>query len=78
MKISVNLASPPDREKLVAEIMCDGEQWAEVHQEKTELTLEVYPRQDGQPWMLSFEDMVAALQLAKSRLAGESKKAPNQ
>ena len=70
MKISVNLASPPDREKLVAEIMCDGEQWAEVHQEKKELTLEVYPRRDGQPWTLSYDEALAALQTAKNRLIG--------
>jgi hypothetical protein len=70
MKISVNLVSPPDRERLVAEIMCDDEQWAEVHQETAELTLEVYPRRDGQPWRLSHQEAVAALQLAKSRLIG--------
>ena len=73
MKIIVNLASPPDRKKLVAEIMCDHEQWAEVHQEKKDLTLEVYPRRDGQPWTISYEEALEALQTAKSRLIGGSK-----
>ena len=73
MKIRVNLISPPDREKLAAEIMCDDEQWAEVHQEKKELSLEVYPRQDGQPWRLSYDEALAALQAAKRRLNGDSK-----
>ena len=70
MKITVNLASPPDREKIVAEVFCDDEQWAEVHQEKKDLTLEVYPRRDGKPWALSYDEALAALQLAKSRLIG--------
>jgi hypothetical protein len=73
MTITVNLISPPDREKLVAEIICDHEQWAEVHQENKELTLKVYPRQDGQPWKLSYEEALTALQTAKIRLIGGSK-----
>ena len=71
MKITVNIASPPDRGKLVAEIMCDDEQWAEVHQEKKGLMLEIYPRRDGQPWRIAFEDAASALQRAKSRLLGD-------
>jgi hypothetical protein len=73
MKITVSLASPPDREKLVAEIMCDDEQWAEVHQENEDLTLEVYPRRDGQPWTLSYKEALEALRTAKSRLIVGSK-----
>ena len=73
MKITVDIVSPPDREKLVAQISCDCEQWAEIHQEKKELTLEIYPRQDGQPWTLSYDESLAALLLAKTRLVDDSK-----
>ena len=31
--IRVDLASPPDRERLVAQIMIGDEQWAEINQE---------------------------------------------
>jgi len=68
MKISVSLESPPDRDKLVAAIICDDEQWAEVDQEKGALTIEFYPRCDGKPWIISYEDALSALQLAKIRL----------
>lgn len=69
-KMTVILASPPDRERLVAMISCDQEQWAEVHQEAGSLTLELYPRQSGDPWEFSLDDAVAALQHARERLTG--------
>ena len=70
IKMTVDLASPPDREKLVAQISFDREQWAEVHQETGALTLELYPRQDGKPWLLSFDEALTALQHARKRLTG--------
>ena len=69
-KMTVDLASPPDREKLVAQISFDREQWAEVHQEAGALTLELYPRQDGKPWEFPFDEAVAALGQAYRRLIG--------
>jgi hypothetical protein len=50
--IRVEIASPPDREYLVAPLMFEHEQWAEVDQESGSLTIEFYPRRDGQPWRL--------------------------
>jgi hypothetical protein len=70
-KMSVNLASPPDREKLVAEIFYDREQWAEIHQETASLTLEVYPRRDGKPWEFSFDEALTALRCAQKELTGD-------
>ena len=69
-KMTIDLASPPDREKLVAQISFDREQWAEVHQEAGALTLELYPRQDGKPWEFSFDEALTALQRAQQRLTG--------
>ena len=65
------ISSPPDREKLVAEIFFDNEQWAELNQEGDSLTLEIYPRQDGKFWQLNFEQVLEALNEAKRRLLGE-------
>jgi hypothetical protein len=69
-RISVDIASPPDREKLVAQISYDREQWAEVNQESGSLTLELYPRQDGKPWEFSFDEALTALRHAQERLIG--------
>ena len=67
----IRISSPPDREKLVAELLVGNDQWAELNQETDELLLEVYPRQDGLPWSLDFEATLEALNAAKKRLVGE-------
>jgi hypothetical protein len=68
----VDICSPPDRQKLVATISCNCEQWAEIHQETDILTLEIYPRQDAKPWEFSFDQAMTALQHAQIRLIGDS------
>ena len=70
-KMVVHIASPPDREKLVAMISYGSDQWAEINQETESLTLELYPRADGKPWEFSFDEAMIALQHAKSRLIGD-------
>jgi hypothetical protein len=69
-RMSVDIASPPDREKLVAELFYDREQWAEINQDSGTLRLELYPRRDGKPWDLPFDEALAVLQTAKERLIG--------
>ena len=70
MPLKIEICSPPDREKLVAQIMIDHEQFAEINQESEKLVLEVYPRRDGMPWNLSLDDAMNSLVVAKARLAG--------
>ena len=70
-ELKVSIISPPDRESLAAEIILNDEQWAELNQEEGTLTLEIYPRRDGQPWQLNFESVMTALKKAKERLLGE-------
>lgn len=65
------ISSPPDREKLVAEIFFDNEEWAELNQEDETLKLEFYPRPNGEFWQLSWDEVIAALQEARKRLIGE-------
>ena len=69
--MSVDIASPPDRENLVAQISYNREQWAEIHQESGSLTLELYPRHDGKPWQFSFDEALRTLQRARQRLIGD-------
>ena len=69
-KMTIDLASPPDRERLVAQISYDREQWAEIHQVAGSLTLELYPRPDGKPWEFSFDEALTALLHAQNRLTG--------
>lgn len=69
-KTRITIASPPDCEKLVAEIFFGDEQWAELNQEDGSLTLEIYPRRDGKPWILSYNEVVQAATEAKNRLVG--------
>lgn len=66
------ITSPPDREKLVAEINFGNEQWAELNQEDGTLQLEFYPRsKKGEFWQLSFDEVLESLNEAKRRLTGE-------
>ena len=70
-QIQVDIASPPDREKLVAQLMIGNEQWGELNQEHDTLLLEFYPRQDERPWEIDFNAAIEALMEAKRRLLGE-------
>lgn len=66
----ISIASPPDRDKLVAMIDFGNEQWAEVNQDFGILSLEVYPKRDGTPWTFPVADAIAALQKAEQQLLG--------
>ncbi len=70
-RMKIDIASPPDREKLVAMVSYGSEQWAEINQESGSLTLELYPRRDGQPWEFSYDEAMAALERARRRLVGD-------
>jgi hypothetical protein len=67
-EIRVDVASPPDREKLVVQIMIGSEQWAEINQQESELQLEIYPRQDSQPWVIELDAAVRVLTEARQKL----------
>jgi hypothetical protein len=70
-KLRICISSPPDREKLVAEIIFGDRQWAEINQEREALEVESYPRADGEPWRIDHQDALEALHEAKRRLMGE-------
>lgn len=64
----ISISSPPDREKLVAEILFDDEQWAELNQDGEHLQLELYPCPSAKYWQLDYEEAIAALLEARKRL----------
>lgn len=64
------ISSPPDRERLVADIMIDHVQMVEINHEGAELAVEIYPRPDGKPWVIPFKELLATLQEASERLEG--------
>jgi hypothetical protein len=67
-KMSVDIASPPDREKLVAEVFYNHAKWAEISRQSGRLTLELYPRQDGKPWSFGYDEAIKTLVCARKRL----------
>jgi hypothetical protein len=68
-KHEVILASPPDRENLVAQISADREMWAEINHESDHFEIEFYPRKDGDPWIFSLDELLSAIENARKRLA---------
>jgi hypothetical protein len=68
--IKLEIASPPDREKVVIQFMVGNEQVAELNQETESLQLELYARTDGQPWTIDYSGFIRALLDAKEKLAG--------
>ena len=71
-ELSVVLASPPDRNSLVAQINWGWEQFAELNQERGELQLEVYSPVSGDAWYLPYEAVISALKKAEGLLAGRT------
>jgi hypothetical protein len=64
----ISIASPPDREGLVAEIFFSNIQWAEISQENAVMEVEFYPRADGKFWRIPLGSAQEALELARQRL----------
>jgi len=77
VNFEIMLASPPDREQLVVMVMVDKEQLCEINRENGMKTIELYRRQDGQPWSLPLGECLAALNQACERLEEALGTAPN-
>lgn len=67
-KWRISISSPPDRNKLVAEIFFKGQQYAELNQEKEEMEIHIYSKRDGLHWELPYNDLIAVLVKAKEML----------
>ena len=64
----ITLASPPDRDQLVAEVFVGLEQIAELNAQSGKMTVEIYPRQNGSPWALNYSQFLQALTEAQEKL----------
>lgn len=64
---SIEVASVPDRDQLVAELWIGTEQVAELSQDGRTLILELYASRGGH-WAFDFEKFVAAVSAMKERL----------
>ncbi|MBI3211631.1 MAG: hypothetical protein HYZ47_02975 [Simkania negevensis] len=68
-KFRITVAGLPDRGRLVAEILYEGVQWAEISQEKgDELTIQLYPHPRKKHWEFSYDEALKALEQAKNKL----------
>ncbi|MBD3842883.1 MAG: hypothetical protein IE909_13565 [Campylobacterales bacterium] len=65
-KLRVEIASPPDREELVAEIWNGNQMIAEINQESGDLELEVYTTENSV--LFDYESFLIALIEAKEKL----------
>ena len=68
-EFTINIAHLPDREYPVAEVWHGHAQFAEVSCEAGGLVVEIYPSREGKPWRFSFDEIMRALEQARTRLA---------
>ena len=68
MKARICISSPPDREKLVAEVFFGSDQFAEINQESQQLEIEFYPKPSGTPWLIPLQEVFDCLEQARLRL----------
>ena len=67
MKITLQIASPPDHENIVVELWFENIQLAEVSNENGVVEVELY-QLPGAPDKLPLDDFLTALQTARSNL----------
>jgi hypothetical protein len=70
-KMTVTIASVPDRDNLVAELWCENDLWGELSQEQGELKLDIYPAPNAQNWHLNYEELIGIIQESKEKLLGQ-------
>lgn len=68
MTFTVDIASLTDREELVAEIWLENTMMAEIRRIDGSYLVEIYPREDGRPWIFDIECWQEALTQAKKKL----------
>lgn len=64
----ISLSSPPDRENLVAEILYNHIQVAEVSNENDKLHIQLYGHPINHCWDFEYDEFIQALAYAKLRL----------
>jgi hypothetical protein len=68
-KFRITIASLPDRERLVAEIVYEGVQWAEISdEEEGVLIVQFYPHPTKRNWEFPCDEAIRVLEKARDRL----------
>lgn len=67
-EFEILITSPPDRERLVAEIWYDNMFWVEILQEKEEVSIQFYPHPTEKYWEFPFDEAMKILEQAKNKL----------
>lgn len=68
-KFRITIASLPDRERLVAEILYEGVQWAEISQETDNaLIIQFYSHPRKKYWEFTYDEALQILEQAKKKL----------
>lgn len=68
MTLTYTVGSAPDREDLVADLICDDTVWAEINNEKGYLEIEIYSNPEGQPWSFPLDEAMKVIAVATERL----------
>lgn len=68
MSISIQIASLPDRENVVAELWSGDKQVGEVSKEGAQPEIEIYPNPDGGPWWFPVDELLEAIARARGNL----------
>jgi hypothetical protein len=69
-ELSIEIASVPHREELVAELWCGAEQVAELSQDGGRLVLQVFPRRSG-VWEFDYDQFRDATARLRIKLLGD-------
>jgi hypothetical protein len=63
------VASPPERDDLVVQLFVKGlGQWGEIIFDKGKFIIELYQKEDGEPWKLDLEEVQHVIQIGKEEL----------
>lgn len=66
--LSIQIASVPDRDALIAEIWCAEDLLAEICLQGDLPQIEIYPRRDNTPWKVPLAHLTLALRSAEDKL----------
>ncbi len=69
-EFSVIIANDDDREKVFAEILCNGDLWAEISQEEENPMVRFFPPSNAKYWEFSYAETIHILEQAKIILLG--------
>jgi hypothetical protein len=74
--LTYTVGSEPDREDLVADLVCDDVVWAEINNEKGHVEIEIFSPPEGGSWCFPLDEVMGVIAAAKERLVQLRREAP--